>query len=143
MCWWKVHSNCRKCTVFLHILRLICFVREKWLKEFLRELTVHSECYIIWWEKWQRRQRLRTHFSSAFIIMGTIYLFILPHLLTLFPVLILVVIFFSFMHLDINKLKYSILCLFFYFFVYMFTLNIEFLTTNDNIYLDYRDLFIS
>lgn len=121
MCWWKVHSKCRKCTVFLHILRLICFVREKWLKEFLRELTVHSECYIIWWEKWQGRHVLWNHLSSAFIIKGTIYLFILPHLLTLFPVLILVVIFFSFMHLDINKLKYSILCLFFFFMIILCT----------------------
>lgn len=94
MCWWKVHSKYRKCTIFLHILRLICFVREKWLKEFLRKLTVHSECYIIWWEKWQRRHVLWNHLSSAFIIKGTIYLFILPHLLTLFPVLILVVILF-------------------------------------------------
>lgn len=137
MCWWKVHSKYRKCTIFLHILRLICFVREKWLKEFLRKLTVHSECYIIWWEKWQRRHVLWNHLSSAFIIKGTIYLFILPHLLTLFPVLILVVIFFSFMHLDINKLKYSILCLFFlwFFCVHVYT-NLDFLTTNDNNYLN-------
>lgn len=70
MCWWKVHSKYRKCTIFLHILRLICFVREKWLKEFLRKLTVHCECYIIWWEKWQRRQRLKDSFVFGFHYYG-------------------------------------------------------------------------
>lgn len=104
----------------------------------LRELTVHSECYLIWWEKWQRRQDLRNHLSSAFIIMGTIYLLILPHLLTLFPVLILVVIFFIYA-LDINKLKYSILCLLFYdFLVHIYT-NSE--TTKNNNYLNALVLF--
>lgn len=70
MCWWKVHSKYRKCTIFLHILRLICFVREKWLKEFLRKLTVHCECYIIWWEKWQRRQRFKDSFVFGFHYYG-------------------------------------------------------------------------
>lgn len=70
MCWWKVHSKYRKCTIFLHILKLICFVREKWLKEFLRKLTVHCECYIIWWEKWQRRQRLKDSFVFGFHYYG-------------------------------------------------------------------------
>lgn len=64
------NSKCRKSTIFLHILRLICFVREKWLKEFLRELTVHSECYIIWWEKWQGRQRLKDSFVFGFHYYG-------------------------------------------------------------------------
>lgn len=119
MCWWKVHSKCRKCTVFLHILRLICFVREKWLKEFLRELTVHSECYIIWWEKWQRRHVLWNHLSSAFIIKGTIYLFILPHLLTLFPVLILVVIFFFIHAFRYKQIEIFDIVLVFYFLFFL------------------------
>lgn len=95
MFWWKVHSKCGRCTIFLRILRfndMFCIWEEA--EGILRELTVGSECYIIWWEKWQWRQDLRNHLSLTFIIMGTIYLLILPHLLTLFPVLILVVIFF-------------------------------------------------
>lgn len=107
----------------------------------LRALTVGRECYIIWWEKWQSRQDLRNHLSSTFIIMGTIYLLILPHLLTLFPVLILVVNFFSFMHLDINKLKYSILCLFLYDILFLYYTNFNFLTTNDNNYLNSLYIF--
>lgn len=95
MFWWKVHSKCGRCTIFLRILRfnyMFCIWEEA--EGILRALTVGSECYIIWWEKWQWRQDLRNHLSSTFIFMGTIYLLILPHLLTLFPVLILVVIFF-------------------------------------------------
>lgn len=79
--------------------------------------------------------------SLTFIIMGTIYLLILPHLLTLFPVLILVVNFFSFMHLDINKLKYSILCLFLYDILFLYYTNFNFLTTNDKNYLNSLYIF--
>lgn len=142
MFWWKVHSKCGRCTIFLRILRfnyMFCIWEEA--EGILRALTVCSECYIIWWEKWQWRQDLRNHLSSTFIIMGTIYLLILPHLLTLFPVLILVVIFFSFMHLDINKLKYSILCLFLYDILFLYYTNFNFLTTNDNNYLNSLYIF--
>lgn len=124
MCWWKVHSKYRKCTIFLHILRLICFVREKWLKEFLRKLTVHCECYIIWWEKWQRRQRLKDSFVFGFHYYGNNITFHPSSSSNIVSSFNPCCYFFSFMHLDINKLKYSILCLFFifYFFcVYVYT----------------------
>lgn len=115
MCWWKVHSKCRKCTVFLHILRLICFVHEKWLKEFLRKLTVHCECYIIWWEKWQWRQRLKDSFVFGFHYYGNNITFHPSSSSNIVSSFNPCCYFFSFMHLDINKLKYSILCLFFIF----------------------------
>lgn len=145
MCWWKVHSKCRKCTIFLHILRLICFVREKWLKEFLRKLTVHSECYIIWWEKWQRRQRLKDSFVFGFHYYGnniTFHPSSSSNIVSSFNPCCYF--FFSFMHLDINKLKYSILCLFFiYFFLCTCLHRFWLLTTtcNDSNYLNSLYLF--
>lgn len=143
MCWWKVHSKCRKCTVFLHILRLICFVREKWLKEFLRELTVHSECYIIWWEKWQRRQRLKDSFLFGFHYYGNNIPFhpsSSSNIVSSFNPCCYFFFIHAFRYKQIEI--FDIVLVFLFFCVHVYT-NIEFLTTNDNIYLDYRDLFIS
>lgn len=49
--------------------------------------------------------------------------------------------FFSFMHLDINKLRYSILCLFLYDILFLYYTNFNFLTTNDNNYLNSLYIF--